>query len=95
MAENASGFIKKIVGEKVYLSPITASEEEIVKFTNWMNDFDVSDYIIASASIYTALGEKDYLESAARNGERSTNWLNHAERHQLGQSERGTRNLHR
>ena len=63
---SASNFTRKIVGERVYLAPITASEEEIVKFTNWMNDFAISDYIITSSAIYTALGEKDYLESAAR-----------------------------
>ena len=65
-APAASNFARKIVGERIYLAPVTASEDEIAKFTNWMNDFQITDYIFTSARIYTALSEKDYLEKAAR-----------------------------
>ena len=35
-----SEFYKKIVGEKCYLSPI--SLEDIPKYTNWLNDLEVT-----------------------------------------------------
>ena len=66
MAENTTNFVKKIVGKHVYLAPITASEEEIAKFTNWMNSFEISDYIATSSRIYTPLNEKEHLEKSAR-----------------------------
>ena len=32
-------FIKKLVGDRIYLSPRGTSDEEVEKFTDWMNDF--------------------------------------------------------
>ena len=40
---------KKLVGENVYLSPTTADEEIIEKFTKWLNDFKNTDYTGRSA----------------------------------------------
>lgn len=62
-------YFKKLVGERIYLSPKGASDEEIEKFTEWMNDFQVSDYIGRSGEITTLLGEKEWLESSAKNTE--------------------------
>ena len=60
---------KKIVGDRIYLSPRGASDEEIEKFTEWMNDFQVTDYINKSEQIMTAIGEKEWLENTARKNE--------------------------
>ncbi|MBR3254648.1 MAG: GNAT family N-acetyltransferase [Clostridia bacterium] len=60
-------YFKKLVGDRIYLSPKGASDEEIEKFTEWMNDFQVTDYIGRSGQITTLLGEKEYLENSAKN----------------------------
>ena len=62
-------YFKKLVGDRIYLSPKGTSDEEIEKFTEWMNDFQVTDYTGRSGQITTLLGEKEYLENAAKNSE--------------------------
>ena len=62
-------YFRKIVGDRIYLSPRGASDEEIEKFTEWMNDFQVTDYINKSEQIMTAIGEKEWLENTARQNE--------------------------
>ena len=59
-------YIKKIVGDRIYLSPKGTSEEEIEKFTNWMNDFQVTDYTGRSAEIVTKQGEKEWHENIVK-----------------------------
>ena len=58
---------KKIVGDRIYLSPKGASQEEIQKFTEWMNDFGVTDYTGRSPYITTLIGEKEWLEVSSKN----------------------------
>lgn len=60
---------KKIVGDRIYLSPKGASQEETQKFTEWMNDFGVTDYtgksrdaIFLNGKYYDKL-QMDILES--------------------------------
>ncbi len=60
---------KKLVGDRIYLSPKGVSEEEIQKFTEWMNDFKVTDYTGRSGQITTLVGEKEWLENSVRNTE--------------------------
>lgn len=62
-------YFKKMIGDRIYLSPKGTSDEEIEKFTEWMNDFQVSDYIGRSSQITTICGEKEYLENAAKDSE--------------------------
>lgn len=62
-------YFRKIVGDRIYLSPRGASDEDIEKFTEWMNDFQVTDYINKSEQIMTAIGEKEWLENTARKNE--------------------------
>lgn len=62
-------YFRKIVGDRIYLSPRGASDEEIEKFTEWMNDFQVTDYINKSEQIMTVIGEKEWLENTARKNE--------------------------
>lgn len=59
-------YYKKLIGDRIYLSPRGTSEDEIQKFTEWMNDFEVTDYTGRSGQIVTLIGEKEYLEDSAR-----------------------------
>lgn len=56
-------YFKKLVGKKVYLSPINIEDYEI--YTKWMNDFKVTDGIGASARIYSLEKEKEHLNNKA------------------------------
>lgn len=60
-------YFKKLIGDRIYLSPKGVSEEEIEKFTMWLNDFQVTDYTGKSASLITLQSEKEWLESASKN----------------------------
>ena len=55
-------YFKKLVGDRIYLSPRNAEDAEI--FTEWMNDFETTDYIGRSAGVVTLEGEKKYLENS-------------------------------
>ena len=54
---------KKLVGDNIYLSPNTADEEIIEKFTEWLNDFEVTDYTGRSAQVVTLEGERKWFEN--------------------------------
>ena len=53
-------YFKKLIGERIYLSP--RNTEEIEQFTEWLNDFETTDYLGRSAYITTLEGEKKYFE---------------------------------
>ena len=55
-------YFKKLIGERIYLSPKGTSEEEIQKFTEWLNDFQITDYLGRSGKYYDKL-YMDILES--------------------------------
>lgn len=63
-------YFKKLIGDRIYLSPKGVSDEEIEKFTEWMNDFQVTDYTGRSGQITTLVGEREYLESSAKSTEK-------------------------
>ena len=50
---------KKIIGNKVYLSP--RSTEDAEKYTEWLNNFDVAQYIVMHTKIMTVDVEREYL----------------------------------
>ena len=54
-------YFKKLVGDRIYLSP--RSIEDVEKFTEWMNDFEITDYLGRSGSTMSLAGEKRYLET--------------------------------
>lgn len=54
-------YFKKLVGEKIYLSP--PNEEDIETYTKWLNDFNTTDYLGASSKLYTIQGEKKWFEN--------------------------------
>ena len=62
-------YFKKLVGDRIYLSPKDCSNEEIEKFTEWMNDFKVTDYTGRSGQVVTLSGEKEWLENSAKDKE--------------------------
>ncbi len=60
---------KKLVGDRIYLSPKTTDEEDIVKYTEWMNDFQVTDYTGATAKLITLDSEREWMNNIVKNTE--------------------------
>lgn len=58
-------YLKKLVGDNIYLSPRNTEDAE--KFTEWLNDFKVTDYIGKSACLITLEDEKKYFENKKEN----------------------------
>ena len=54
-------YFKKLVRERIYLSPRNSSDVE--KFTEWLNDFETTDYTGRSDSVVTLDEEQKYFES--------------------------------
>ena len=44
-------YFKKIIGDRIYLSP--RNNEDVEKFTEWLNDFETTDYIGKSGILTT------------------------------------------
>ena len=61
-------YFKKLVGERIYLSPRNTEDAEI--FTEWMNDFETTDFTGRSGCLMSLEGEKKFLEE--RNNEEAT-----------------------
>ena len=57
-------YFKKLIGENIYLSPMNTDDYE--KFTEWMNDFDTTDYLGRSCFNITLEGEKEFLEQNSK-----------------------------
>lgn len=55
-------YFKKLIGERLYLSPRSTEDAEI--YTQWLNDFDTTDYLDRSCSLISLQDEKKYLETA-------------------------------
>ncbi|MGN1330266.1 MAG: GNAT family N-acetyltransferase [Clostridia bacterium] len=53
-------YFKKLLGDRIYLSP--RSIEDVEKFTEWMNDFWVTDYTGRSSVVMSLEGERKYLQ---------------------------------
>lgn len=54
-------YFKKLVGDRIYLSP--RNSEDVEQFTEWLNDFETTDYLGRSSALITLAGEKRYLET--------------------------------
>ena len=48
-------YFKKLVGDRIYLSP--RNSEDVEKFTEWLNDFETTDYLGRSGILTTLDGE--------------------------------------
>lgn len=53
-------YFKKLIGDNIYLSP--RNIEDVEKYTEWLNDFETTDYIGRSSQLMTSECEKKYLE---------------------------------
>ncbi|MBP3502705.1 MAG: GNAT family N-acetyltransferase [Clostridia bacterium] len=53
-------YFKKLLGDRIYLSPRNTEDYEI--FTEWLNDFETTDYIGKSGNLISLEGEKEFLE---------------------------------
>ena len=62
-------YFKKLVGNNIYLSP--RGSEDYLKFTEWLNDMEVTKGLITSHMVYTAEAEKAYLENSISDKERA------------------------
>ena len=58
---------KKLIGDRIYLSPKTTDEEDVLKYTEWMNDFQITDYIGATAKLLTLDSEREWINNVAKN----------------------------
>ena len=52
-------YFRKMVGEKVYLSPVNV--DDAVKYLDWLNDYDIAKYICQVTKIVTVEAEKEFL----------------------------------
>ena len=55
-------YFKKLIGDRIYLSPTNTEDAEI--FTEWLNDFETTDYVARSAFIASSEGEKKFFEES-------------------------------
>lgn len=53
-------YFKKLIGERIYLSP--RNNEDVEQFTEWLNDFEITDYLGRSGMLSSLDSEKKYLE---------------------------------
>jgi len=58
-------YFKKLVGENIYLSPINLEDYE--KYTEWINDLDISLKLGNAHQIYTLQKEQEILEDISEN----------------------------
>ena len=59
-------YFKKIVGERIYLSPINV--EDVEKYTEWMNDIEITINLGNASEIYSLEKEKEALEKLSKEG---------------------------
>lgn len=59
-------YFQKVVGERIYLSPINPEDAEV--YTKWINDLEVSIYLTSAPNIYTLSKEKEILERISKDG---------------------------
>ena len=58
-------YFKKIVGERLYLSPMNVEDAET--YVNWLSDRKVTDNLGMTSSVVRVPGEKEYIESKKNN----------------------------
>ena len=58
-------YYKKLVGERIYLSPINIEDAE--KYVEWFCDFKTTDGINKSGSIMTVESEREWIETTLKN----------------------------
>ena len=56
-------YFKKIVGEKVYLSPINS--DDCLKYVEWLNNYEIAKGVNHYTNMISIYGEKEWLEKAS------------------------------
>lgn len=59
-------YIKKLIGDRIYLSPKCGLDEEVEKFTEWMNDFQITDYTGRSGELQSIMEERSWIENIVK-----------------------------
>jgi len=57
-------YIRKLVGEKCYLSPIDPDDAEL--YATWLNDTEVTDYLNLATAVISIEGEREILQRLSR-----------------------------
>jgi len=57
-------YFKKLAGKKCYLAPIDVNDAE--KFTEWLNDLELTKYLIVYPHIISIENEKEFLEKLSK-----------------------------
>ena len=57
-------YFRKMIGKKCYLSPIDENDAE--RFTEWLNDLDITEYLTLYPSIINVQSEKVLLEKLSK-----------------------------
>lgn len=60
-------YFKKIVGERVYLSPICVEDAEI--YTSWLNDSDIAEGLGVADKVYNGESERENIKNILKNGQ--------------------------
>ena len=60
-------YYKKLIGERIYLSPVSVEDAE--KYVEWFCDFKTTDGIGKSSSIMTVESEREWLENTLKNND--------------------------
>ena len=58
--------IKKIVGERIYLSPL--NEDDCRQYVRWLNDFEITDRLGVSDMANTLKSEKEWIDDNIKKG---------------------------
>ena len=60
-------YYKKLVGERVYLSPVCVEDAE--KYVDWFCDFRTTDGIGTTSSVMSVDSEREWLENSLKNND--------------------------
>lgn len=69
MAAKAPTHFKKLIGEKVFLSPLNPDDTE--RYVVWLNDLEMTQYLTISNRVYGLLKERAYLEEKAKSDDKA------------------------
>ena len=59
-------YFKKIVGDRIYLSPINPLDAE--QYVEWLNNIETAKYLGQYTKIHTVNGEEEWISSLPKNG---------------------------
>ncbi|HNT52402.1 MAG TPA: GNAT family protein [Candidatus Syntrophosphaera sp.] len=57
-------YFRKLIGEKCYLSPISIEDTE--RYTEWVNDMEIGQFVLFSSAIYDVEKEREALKRIMR-----------------------------